>query len=145
MPRICSFYNPSFCCCRMSYVLYPFFFSTMMYVSNVSSFDRFSLFLKNRMLYQDIHRFCLHEGLWTITLSSVSYAGLHVRRICRRNDNNRQTMEYYVGLSVSTWRLVPISPLSVGFGPTYYIPPKGALTDTLSRACHFHPMPLRSS
>ena len=35
--------------------------------------------------------------------------------------------------------------LSVGFGPTCHLPPKGAFTDMLSSDCHFHLMPLRSS
>ena len=56
------------------------------------------------------------------------FCSLHVTRICRHNDNNnRHTMECHVGLSVSTWHLVPILPVSMEFGPTYHVPPKDAL------------------
>ena len=128
MPWVCSFYNPSFYCCRMYYVLYQFFFSTMRYMNNVSSFNSFSFyFWKVDPLSRHTQILFTWRSLNYYTIQCI-FCSLHVTRICRRNDNNnRHTMEYHVGLSVSTWHLIPISPLSMGFEPTYHVLPKDAL------------------
>jgi hypothetical protein len=73
VPRIGSFYNPSFCCCRMSYLLYLFFFSTMTHVRNVSSFESFSFYFCKVISLIKTYTDSVYMTVSTITLSCVSF------------------------------------------------------------------------
>ena len=86
-----------------------------------------SISRKSYALSRHTHILFTWRSLNYYTIQRI-FCSLHVTRICRHNDNNnRHTMECHVGLSISIWHLIPISPLSMEFGPTYHVPPKDAL------------------
>jgi len=125
MPRICSFYNPSFCkiFLILLYIII-FFFTSETNMCHVPSFDRWffyiwkvTSFIKAQIL--------IIEGLLTTTLSTVFvisfiscvFADVKITE-SGMPDNG---MPFW---STNTWRLAPILPLSMGFGPTYHFLPK---------------------
>jgi len=147
VPRIGSFYNPSFCCCRMSYLLYLFFFSTMTHVRNVSSFESFSFYF-----WKVISLIKTYTDSVFMTVSELLHypAYLFTAFIsCVFADVIITTDTGIPCWSVNTWRLVPmLLPLSVvGLGPTCHFP-----LNVPSQICYqeviaisIHPLPIRSS
>src|SRR2546428_12845919 len=72
------------------------------------------------------HKFCLHEGLLTIRLSSVSVAAFFMSCVFAAViTTTTEIMECHVGLSVYMTLCSYLTSLSVGFGPTCQVPPKG--------------------